>query len=700
MISDLSPGDKLSLKGKLFELRKRLNIIEFENQRQDDYSFRPTLEARYKLADRSDFYHALERAEMARQQNIEILKATLRAEENCTFSPHINRLNYGGRRGNKEPIPAHERLYQKGLEYRANHKSRVYQSHHYDDSGRKLFQPEISRLPYKFNRYDADTMPADEYLYRDARDREYRQQQRDAEVSMELEVSMGSRKMNARSSSLLKRRAEREIREVFEFIDSEGHGVIRYDDLQKAVDKFYRAGFPPAPVDDKFKFVEKVWESLDERREGIVSVTAFIKICYPLVLRDGPNTASFSATLASTVSLLSKATLVSPSAHTVHAQMKALKHLLDQAILYLQKRAREKIELGKDHDPKTSFHLSKKSQKLAESKLEKEKVLLMKRAEERRQPLSKRDGAVEGVHVVGGQSSTSGDETQVADYLRVSTNQLPPPPPPTSPSPPPTSSSSSHQRGRGKLHGGRGSSRRSHSAPSEPTYTYSADDAKAGGAMNSSRHKKYMNDTMISPSHHDLLHARAEWYAEKLAAQQHAKDAREAEQCTFKPSIPKVPKFLLRKKRVLRNGGDEHCFSLKVPAESDVKDDGDDPTGDHHGVVDGNKGSAYRSNLHRPVYERLYGEGIERGKRQEAREIAKNQIVDDSDGFENSTFQPSVPPIPAIYRKNADGTSVDKGAAVTATSSYKDAVARIRQANDKRKKDAEEIETFGACTCI
>ena len=43
MISELSPGDKLSLKGKIFELRKRLNEVDNEQQRAEEYSFRPQL---------------------------------------------------------------------------------------------------------------------------------------------------------------------------------------------------------------------------------------------------------------------------------------------------------------------------------------------------------------------------------------------------------------------------------------------------------------------------------------------------------------------------------------------------------------------------------------------------------------------------------------------------------------------------------
>jgi hypothetical protein len=42
MISDLSTGDKLSLKGKIFELQKKLQIIDFEKQRKEEFSFKPS----------------------------------------------------------------------------------------------------------------------------------------------------------------------------------------------------------------------------------------------------------------------------------------------------------------------------------------------------------------------------------------------------------------------------------------------------------------------------------------------------------------------------------------------------------------------------------------------------------------------------------------------------------------------------------
>ncbi len=39
----MSPGDRMSLKGKLFELSKKLSIIDFESKRENQYSFKPDI---------------------------------------------------------------------------------------------------------------------------------------------------------------------------------------------------------------------------------------------------------------------------------------------------------------------------------------------------------------------------------------------------------------------------------------------------------------------------------------------------------------------------------------------------------------------------------------------------------------------------------------------------------------------------------
>lgn len=47
LVRDLSPGDKLSLKGKIFELQRKLNLIDLETRINDEITselpFKPTI---------------------------------------------------------------------------------------------------------------------------------------------------------------------------------------------------------------------------------------------------------------------------------------------------------------------------------------------------------------------------------------------------------------------------------------------------------------------------------------------------------------------------------------------------------------------------------------------------------------------------------------------------------------------------------
>jgi hypothetical protein len=67
MISDLSPGDKLSLKGKIFELQKKLQIIEFRNKQNEEFPYKPKT-TRYELPDRDrNVLVRINKAELMRQ---------------------------------------------------------------------------------------------------------------------------------------------------------------------------------------------------------------------------------------------------------------------------------------------------------------------------------------------------------------------------------------------------------------------------------------------------------------------------------------------------------------------------------------------------------------------------------------------------------------------------------------------------------
>jgi hypothetical protein len=70
MISDLSPGDKLSLKGKLFELQKKLQIIDFQERRKEEFSYKPKL-FDYHLPDReSNVLDNINKAEIIRKVSL------------------------------------------------------------------------------------------------------------------------------------------------------------------------------------------------------------------------------------------------------------------------------------------------------------------------------------------------------------------------------------------------------------------------------------------------------------------------------------------------------------------------------------------------------------------------------------------------------------------------------------------------------
>ncbi len=67
MISDLSPGDRLSLKGKLFELQKKLNIIDIERKMEEQCSFQPKI-LEYDLPNRKkDFIENSDKADIMRK---------------------------------------------------------------------------------------------------------------------------------------------------------------------------------------------------------------------------------------------------------------------------------------------------------------------------------------------------------------------------------------------------------------------------------------------------------------------------------------------------------------------------------------------------------------------------------------------------------------------------------------------------------
>ena len=117
-VNQLSPGDKMSLKGKIFELQKKLNLLDVEQQNTEEYSFHPEI-TQYKLPNREEnFIQNINQAEETRKGRFEALKKQLTVErsQDCSFVPQINnrKIDQAQRKGQK---PVHIRLTEKGKEY-------------------------------------------------------------------------------------------------------------------------------------------------------------------------------------------------------------------------------------------------------------------------------------------------------------------------------------------------------------------------------------------------------------------------------------------------------------------------------------------------------------------------------------------------------------------------------------------------------
>ena len=81
MLSDLPIGDKMSLKGKIFELGKKLNLLEVQKAEQKRLGlvFKPTLIAQQQQAPSGDVEQRLQRAVglVHRQCLAEVLKVAV-----------------------------------------------------------------------------------------------------------------------------------------------------------------------------------------------------------------------------------------------------------------------------------------------------------------------------------------------------------------------------------------------------------------------------------------------------------------------------------------------------------------------------------------------------------------------------------------------------------------------------------------------
>lgn len=318
MISALPIGDKLALKGKLFELQKKLNIIELENQSKEEFTFQPEI-IDFELPDRDRcFDENVRRAELIRKQKMDMLKETLVAMSSaaCTFSPHIPERSR--RLADSEYLSrnAFHRLHEKAVESQRARDDLIARSKKFDSEGRRLFSPTIpkaqrqrcsalpppppssppavasassvalaeSSLAPPSATPRGNSITVGEFMYRDAVDREQRHKMRFKKANEDAQRGASSHLNNKRSIEILRRKAEREVRAVFELLDVKHAAALEYGDLQEGVELMCQRGKLPSEL--LYKITEQAWSVLDTDKVGRIKFPAFLRICIPFMLRE------------------------------------------------------------------------------------------------------------------------------------------------------------------------------------------------------------------------------------------------------------------------------------------------------------------------------------------------------------------------------------------------------------------------------
>jgi len=300
----------MSLKGKIFELQKKLNILDVEQQNTEDFSFHPEI-THYKLPNRKDdFINNLNQAEETRKDRFETLKKQLLIErsEDCSFAPQINRRKKD-LLASKSQKPVFLRLTEKGKEYQDSAEKRKEMCKSHDFDGKRLFQPTSAQKP----RVEKGNMQVEEYLFRDAKDRVEKMDIKRENEKKSLERVASKQKMNKHSALLVKRKCEREAREIFDDIQScitqkvdeeatssdmsELNATISSDHLTKstiAMLKFFdhnkgNLSFhnSVSHATSPYEVSDKVWAMLDPNETNDLSLKMFLTIAIPVMVAGG-----------------------------------------------------------------------------------------------------------------------------------------------------------------------------------------------------------------------------------------------------------------------------------------------------------------------------------------------------------------------------------------------------------------------------
>lgn len=166
--------------------------------------------------------------------------------------------------------------------------------------GQKLYSPNLSHR----GRNDkdvktkqqptVDTMNANEYLYQKALERDERLRRHRKEVNDNMKKNMNSKKTNRQSDLILKRKAEREVRELYDYIrrinhkstDTEQSDSIGYEDMQHTITVLSTKSPTLFPPHKQYVFAEQIWNVLDHEQIGTVQINTFLKIAMPFIMKN------------------------------------------------------------------------------------------------------------------------------------------------------------------------------------------------------------------------------------------------------------------------------------------------------------------------------------------------------------------------------------------------------------------------------
>lgn len=174
-INDLSPGNKLSLKGKIFELQKKLSLLDLEKKIVSECPFQPTFYSNnnYNVNNSqnkhdNEYINNDQHNDFNNNNNIEDIEYTYKPKINSTKIKSTDEIEYISQ-------PVHIRLYEKSKEYKSHILKKAEEVYTKDSQGNLLFTPKINNNYYKENNKDnkdnndnENNMKVQEYLYRDA----------------------------------------------------------------------------------------------------------------------------------------------------------------------------------------------------------------------------------------------------------------------------------------------------------------------------------------------------------------------------------------------------------------------------------------------------------------------------------------------------------------------------------------------------